>query len=138
MKAPERESAARAAGRIVLALLFFAVGIIHLKSPGGFMPIMPDWVPYPRQVIIATGWCELFGAAGLLAPVKRLRWWAGLMLALYAVCVYPANIKHAVDHVTVAGVSLGWAYHAPRLLLQPVIVWWALFAGGVIDWPWRR
>jgi hypothetical protein len=31
----------------------------------------------------------------------------------------------------------GWAYHAPRLAFQPVFVWWALFAGDLVDWPWR-
>jgi len=33
--------------------------------------------------------------------------------------------------------TLGWGYHAPRLALQPVLVWWALFCAGVVDWPWR-
>ncbi len=123
---------------MALALAFVAVGLVHLKSPDGFLPIMPSWVPAPRLVIIATGWCELFGAAGLLLSSSRLRWWAGTLLALYTACVYPANIKHAVDHVAVADVTLGWSYHVPRLLAQPVIAWWALWAGGVIDWPWRR
>ena len=31
----------------------------------------------------------------------------------------------------------GW-YHVPRLAFQPEIVWWALFAGQVIDWPFRK
>ena len=69
---------------------------------------------------------------------KRLRWLAGVMLAAYAVCVYPANIKHAIDGISIGGHRLGWGYHAPRLALQPVIVWWALFAGKVVDWPFRR
>lgn len=99
------------------------------------MPIMPGWVPWPREVVLGTGVCELMGAAGLLVP--RLRWVAGVMLAAYAVCVFPANIKHALDHVAVGGVVLGLWYHVPRLLFQPVIVWWALFAGCVIDWPFR-
>jgi uncharacterized membrane protein len=68
----------------------------------------------------------------------RLRYAAGVMLALYAVCVYPANIKHALDSVTVGGTKLGWGYHGPRLAFQPVFVWWALFAGGVINWPFGR
>ena len=70
--------------------------------------------------------------------IPRLRWIAGLMLAIYAVCVFPANIKHAFEHVRVNGGTLGWWYHGPRLALQPLIVWWALYAGGVIDWPFRR
>ncbi|MBY0284602.1 MAG: DoxX family protein [Sphingomonas sp.] len=122
--------------RLVLAVAYFAVGIVHLKSPGGFVAITPDWVPYPREVILATGMCEIAGSVALLVP--RLRWWAGVMLALYALCVFPANIKHAVDGIAVGGVVLGPWYHVPRLLFQPVIIWWALWAGAVIDWPFRR
>jgi uncharacterized membrane protein len=60
------------------------------------------------------------------------------MLAAYAVAVFPVNVHHALDGVAVGGAVLGWGYHLPRLLFQPVFVWWALFAGGVVDWPWRR
>ena len=48
------------------------------------------------------------------------------------------DLARSVDHVVIDGVALGWSYHAPRLLFQPVLVWAALFAGGVTDWPWRR
>ena len=82
-----------------------------------------------------TGLCELAGAAALLT--RRLRALAGVMLALYAVCVYPANIKQAITGGMIDGVRLTWWYHGPRLAFQPVIVWWALFSGEVIDWPFR-
>lgn len=127
---------ARRVLRPVLAIAYAVVGVVHLRSPGGFLPIMPDWVPWPYQTIIATGLCEIAGAVALFVPA--LRWWAGVMLAVYAVCVFPANIKHAVDAVVVGGVQLGPWYHGPRLLFQPVLVWWALFAGGVTDWPFCR
>ena len=39
---------------------------------------------------------RLAGAAALLTRLRRL---AGIMLALYALCVWPANIKHAVEHI---------------------------------------
>jgi uncharacterized membrane protein len=97
---------------------------------------MPEWVPWPRTVILSTGVLELLGAIALCVP--RLRRLAGVMLATYAVCVFPANIKHALNHIPVAGIQLSWWYHAPRLALQPVIVWSALFASGVVDWPWAR
>ena len=58
------------------------------------------------------------------------------MLALYAIAVLPANLKHAFYNVSVAGVTLNWWYHAPRLALQPALVWWALYCSGVVDWPW--
>lgn len=127
---------ARRIARLVLALVYAGVGIIHLKSPDGFLPIMPDWVPSPRMVVLATGVAEIAGALGLLVP--RLRVAAAWGLAAYALCVFPANIKHAVEGIEVSGIRLGWWYHAPRLAAQPVIIWWALWAGGVVDWPFRR
>ena len=126
------EGLARRLLRWLLAAAFSFVGYVHITRPGVFLPIVPDWVPLPRETIVATGMCEIAGAFGLMVP--RLRRFAGIMLALYSVCVYPANIKHAIDHVG----TLGWSYHAPRLLFQPVIIWWCLWAGRVIDWPLRR
>ena len=93
-------------------------------------------MPEPRLVVLVTGACEIAGAIALMTG--RLRYAAGVMLALYAVCVYPANIKHAMDSVAIGGSKLGWGYHGPRLAFQPVFVWWALFAGGVIDWPFGK
>lgn len=123
--------------RLVLGAAYLLAGVAHLRSPGVFLSITPGWVPWPEFVIAATGVAEIVGAVALVG-VKRLRRAAGIGLALYAVCVYPANVKHALDAVAATGPGAWWPYHAPRLAFQPVFVWWALFAGGVIDWPGRR
>ncbi|WP_338662434.1 DoxX family protein [Pararoseomonas sp. SCSIO 73927] len=121
--------------RLLLAALYFAAGIFHLATPDPFLLITPEWVPFPRQVILLTGLCEIAGAVGLMSG--RLRRAAAIGLALYAVLVFPANVKHAIAGLPSGEVQLGWWYHVPRLALQPVIVWWALFAGGIVDWPFR-
>ena len=125
----------RTAARLVLAAVFLGAGVLHLMVPGPFVRITPAWVPQPALVVALTGIAELLGAAGLMIP--RLRVAAGWALAAYAVCVYPANIQHALNYMTL-GAGLGWAYHGPRLLFQPVIVWWCLWASTAIDWPFRR
>ncbi len=122
--------------RWMLAALFAAAGIGHFRAPEALLAITPQWVPFAPQVILVTGLCELAGAAALVT--KPLRYWAGIALALYSVCVFPANIKHAFAGVDIAGLPSTWWYHAPRLALQPVIVWSALYAAEVTDWPWRR
>ncbi|WP_425452479.1 DoxX family protein [Methylobacterium radiodurans] len=119
--------------RAALACLYAGIGAVHLARPDLLMPIMPAWVPEPCLVILATGLCEIAGAAALLG--RRLRRAAAIGLALYAVCVYPANLKHALDHITVPGIPDSWWYHGPRLAFQPVLVWAALWAGGLVDWP---
>ncbi len=127
---------ARLAMRWLMAAFYLGAGLLHLRSPDAFLPIVPGWVPAPREVVLLTGVAEIAGAIGLLVP--RFRKAAGIGLALYALCVLPANIKHAIEGVALAGLPSTWWYHAPRLALQPVLIWWALYAGGVIDWPWRR
>jgi uncharacterized membrane protein len=121
--------------RYGLAALYVFIGIVHLAATDAMLPLMPDWVPEPRLVIQLTGLCEIAGAVGLLTG--RLRRAAAIGLALYAVCVYPANLKHAFDHVHVDGIPDSWWYHGPRLAFQPVFVWAALWAGGLVDWPFR-
>ena len=88
------------------------------------------------EVILVTGLCELAGALALVT--RPLRWWAGVALAAYAICVWPANFKHAIDAIQLPYITNSWWYHGPRLAFQPVIVWWALYSARVIDWPWRR
>ncbi len=121
--------------RCLLAAAYVTAGGLHLRSPGGFVAITPAWVPRPEVVIAVTGACEVAGAIGLMTT--RFRWWAGVMLALYAVCVFPANVHQAIDDIPIGGARLPLAYHLVRLPLQPVIVWWALYAGAVIDWPFK-
>ena len=127
--------------RWLLALIYLVAGIAHIRSPGGFLAITPDWVPFPEQVILFTGMAEIAGAIGLLIPPKLfpgLRYAAGIGLALYAFCVYPANINHAINNIAINGGTASWLYHGPRLAFQPVFIWWALIAGDVIDWPFGR
>ncbi|CAM8625080.1 DoxX family protein [Sphingobium sp.] len=126
----------RTIGRLVLAAAYAFAGIAHLSRPAGFLAITPHWVPMPEPVVALTGVAELAGAIGLMIP--RLRPAAGMGLALYALCVWPANINHAINDIPLGGVHLSWWYHGPRLALQPVIIWWALWASGVTDWPFRQ
>ena len=113
--------------RLIMAAFYLAIGVVHLGAPDAFLPIMPEWVPAPRAVVLASGACEIAGALALLNT--RLRRADGIMLALYAVCVFPANIKHAFQGGLEALPSSGW-YHGPRLAMRPVLVWWALFTAG--------
>jgi uncharacterized membrane protein len=126
---------ARRVMRWIMTTFYLAAGTAHLTLTDKFLLIVPHWVPFPRAVVLLTGICEIVGSIALAGT--RLRRLAGIMLALYAVCVFPANIKHAIDGVHLPPLPDSWLYHGPRLAFQPVLVWWALFCAGVIDWPFR-
>ena len=129
--------------RYLLAAFYAYAGYAHIASPEPFLTIMPEWVPAQEAVVFWTGVAELLGAVALAQPWSiPLRKAGAIGLAAYAVCVFPANINHfAMDMAREAAGeagSLGLGYHVPRMIAQPLLVWLALWTGGVTDWPLRR
>ncbi|MCK0098373.1 DoxX family protein [Qipengyuania sp. S6317L1] len=128
----------RAILRIVLAIFYAYAGYLHIVRPEPFLSIMPGAVPFPEQVVLWTGIAEILGAIALLQPFNlRLRQAGGIGLALYALCVWPANINHFVLDMAREDGGLGLIYHVPRMIAQPIIIWLALWVGEV-PMPWSR
>jgi uncharacterized membrane protein len=115
--------------RWLLALFYAVAGMAHLLIPQPFLTITPSWVPQPTLVVLLTGLAELAGAAGLVQPWSGpLRRAAGWGLAAYALCVWPANFNHLLIDLARMDGGAGLAYHVPRLLFQPVLIWLAWWA----------
>ena len=129
MGAPGLRSLA-ACMRLSMALALWFVGADHLLTTERYLPMMPPALPAPEALILFTGLCEIAGGAGLLFP--RTRKLAGVMLAIYFVCVFPANVHNAISGLSVNGVPSAAWYLWARLLLQPLFVGWALKASEVI------
>ena len=129
--------------RLLLAAGYFYAGVLHLVRPEPFLSIMPAFIPAPGAVVFWTGVAEIAGAIALAQPFHAgLRRAGAIGLALYALCVWPANVNHLLrDLGLIAGgpvTGLGPFYHWPRMAAQPVIIWLALWTGGATDWPFRR
>jgi uncharacterized membrane protein len=121
--------------RLGMAAGLALFGADHLASPARYAAMLPDALPVPDAIVAVTGLCEIAGAVGLLLP--RFRRLAGIMLALYFVCVFPANIRNALTAgAGIEGLSAAPAwYFWARLLFQPLAVWWALWSAEAIAWP---
>ena len=128
------QSRAKRTVRWLLVILYLAAGVLHVAHPAPFLRITPQWVPAAPLVIFLTGVAELAGAAGLAQG-----WWPGLRraagwgLAAYALCVWPANINHLLMDMARPDHGLGWTYHGPRMVAQPVLIWVALWVSGALE-----
>jgi uncharacterized membrane protein len=134
----------RTALRHGLAGGFLFTGVDHfVHTRERYVPMIPDTLAGAAEALVYTsGAAEILGALGLVVPLAvyrrlglpDLRWWAGVGLAVMLAFLVIANVNLAMKGGSTPGLSVGPEWLRP--LLQPVIIAWALYAGGV--WPRGR
>lgn len=97
--------------------------------PAPYLAIVPPWIPWHLAMVDISGAAEIAGGIGLLIPsLRRAAAW-GLVALLIA--VFPANIYMAMDNIQFTVRPLSPALLWGRLLLQPLFIWWVLYASSV-------
>lgn len=129
-------SLARHAGRILLGTFMVGAGVLHLTAQRQeFQAQVPDWFPLDKDLtVVASGVVEIgLGAALVALPGHRRT--VGALLAAFFVAIFPGNIAQYVEGTDAFGLDTDRA-RLIRLFFQPLLVLWALWAGGV--WPRER
>ncbi len=116
-------------GRYALALMMLMAGISHFTAPGVevMTQMMPDVIPYKRELVYFTGVCELAAVPGLV--LNRTSRLTAVMLIGFFIAVLPANIAGSLRHVNFSGMEYGPAYLLFRVPLQLLFIWWAWYFG---------
>jgi uncharacterized membrane protein len=108
-------------GSKVVIGAFLVSGTFHLIAPTQFMPLLPDWTPYPLALVYISGIAELLAAIGLIAKLR----WAPIFTALVLLAVWPAYwwvAIEATNNAEIATAVIAWL----RLPLQLPLIYWAL------------
>jgi uncharacterized membrane protein len=113
--------------QILLGTTLIYTGTLHLTtSRMTFQAQVPTWLPLsPDFVVLASGVVEItLGLA--LASLQRRRE-VGIATALFFIAIFPGNISQYINHIDAFGLDSDRA-RAIRLLFQPLLVAWALWA----------
>ena len=116
--------------RIVTAVVFIGIGVTHFVPPvvRGMAAMVPHVFrgrPFSaRDWVWITGVAEIAGGVGLLVPPTRAA--AGIALAVFLVCVFPAN-AYAARHRERFGVFAVPFW--PRLAMQVALIALVLWVG---------
>ncbi|MDY0910971.1 hypothetical protein [Microbacterium sp. CFBP9034] len=125
----------RTFGRGLLALLLLAAGASHLTwGRRGYRIVVPDWATRllrtdKDMIVVASGAVELM-LGGALVALPRDRQRIGWVVAAFFVAVFPGNV-HQWRTGRSAPLMRTDRARFVRLLLQPVLVAWALWS----TWP---
>jgi uncharacterized membrane protein len=108
----------RSIGFYFVIAIFLVGGIAHFAFLNLFESVVPSYIPFPKEVVLFTGVCEVVGAIALLfQPLRQLTGW---VFAFYLLCAWPVHfdmLAHA-DRWKELGPTFLWV----RLLLQPVLM----------------
>lgn len=135
MISPRRPSGrpiAKTAARALLAALLLVAGVSHLTwGRRGYRIVVPDWATRLLRtdkdaIVVASGAVELMLGGALLAlPRERRR--VGGIVAAFFVAVFPGNV-HQWRTGRDAPLMRSDRARFIRLLLQPLLVAWALWS----------
>jgi uncharacterized membrane protein len=119
----------RSAARILLGGALIFAGISHLTlAREEFRAQVPDWVPLQKDdTVIYSGVAEIALGFSLVAAPKNLRPMAGVIAAGFFVAVFPGNLAQYTHHRSAFGLDTDTKRFV-RLLFQPLLVGWALWA----------
>ncbi len=118
--------------RYALAGLLAVAGVAHLtKSRRGFRKVVPDWAVERSgltkdEIVVGSGVAEL-GLAAALVALPRERRTVGWVVAAFFGAVFPGNY-HQWKTKRSAPMLDTDTKRFVRLLLQPVLILWALWS----------
>ena len=121
----------RTGARWLLAALLAAAGVSHLTwGRRGYRIVVPDWSVRTTglskdAIVVGSGVAELL-LAGAVATIPRERS-VGWLVAAFFVAVFPGNVHQWRTGRSAPMLRTDRARFT-RLLLQPVLIAWALWA----------
>jgi len=117
-----------ALARVITAVVFVAIGITHfvpriVRVMASMMPPAFHGRPFSPVVWVwVTGVAEIAGGLGLLFEPTRAA--AGIALAVFLVCVFPANAYAAGRRDELGPVAVPfWPRLAMQVLLIALVLW---------------
>ena len=118
----------RSAARYLLGAALIYAGVGHFTfSRVAFQAQVPPWVPLdPDFVVLASGAVEIALGLGLIF-VSRYRKQIGWLTAAFFLAIFPGNISQYLTQTDAFGLNTDEA-RAIRLLFQPLLIVWALWA----------
>ena len=116
--------------QVVLGTALAFAGFKHLTSSRlEFQAQVPSLLKtWADQVVIASGLVEISLGLGLIA-VWKYRVQIGALTAAFFTAIFWGNISQYVNHTDAFGLNSDTARFV-RLLFQPLLVLWALWATG--------
>ena len=115
--------------RIAMSVMLVFTAIAHFAFTKGMAMMIPNFIPFKKEIVYLTGIVEIIAAVGLITPqFKLLTAW---LLILFFTLLLPANINAAIKRINYQKGSFdgsGLKYLWFRVPLQILFIVWTYFS----------
>ena len=125
IKVIRKEYKVALSARIAMSVMLLFTSIGHFVFTKGMVLMMPDLIPYKKEIVYLTGIIEILAAIGLQIP--RVRVLTAWLLILFFILLLPANINAAINQVDYEKGTFegsGTSYLWFRIPLQILFIVW--------------
>jgi len=118
------------AGNFAMSIMLFFTAVAHFAFNKGMAMMLPQFIPFKKVVVYATGAFEILAGAGLL--VKPYMHTTSVLLIIFFILILPANIYAAVHKINYekgnySGNDLKYLWF--RIPLQVFFIEWVWYFG---------
>jgi len=109
----------------VLGIFFVFAGVNHFVSPDFYYPLIPDYLPFPSFINIASGILEIvFGLGLFFPPFRKISALGilGLLVLFIPSHIYFIQIGSCITDGLCTAPWIGWLR---LLLIHPILIYWA-------------
>jgi len=113
-------------GLVVMVIFYLVAGFNHFYNPSSYLKMIPAYLPYPKIINLAAGFCELWFAIMLI--FNKTRTFAAWGIILMLIAFLPVHIQMVKDAPFLLGGSITVTPLIARirlLVLQPLLILWA-------------
>jgi len=85
------------AGRVAMSIMLLVTAIGHFAFAHGMTLMIPEGIPFKREIVYFTGVDEIAAAVGLMIP--EFQNVTGWLLIIFFIVILPANINAAKENI---------------------------------------
>jgi len=117
-------------GKVAMSVMLLFTAYGHFVFSGGMTMMIPDIIPYKKEMVYFTGILEIAAAIGLMIPVIERT--TSVLLIIFFVVILPANIRAAMKKINYQKSNFegnGPGYLWFRVPLQLFLIAWIYVFG---------
>ena len=128
---PVGHSRTRAWSRYLLAGFFILAGVNHFLQPNFYLPLIPDYLPWPISLNLISGVAEIvLGVGMLINHLQSAAMWGLIILLILFIPshIYFIRVGSCIEGGLCAPMWMAWLR---LVLIHPLLLLWVWYSGRV-------